>query len=134
MPEGRSSYRTSLGRARGLGSAKHGVGHFIAERVTGIALVPLVIWGIWSAIVVARGGYYGAITWLNSPVNAVLLVLTLAVGFWHMQIGMRVVIEDYIDKPLTKGALLLLNLFLCVLLGALAIFAVLKVAFTTGAA
>ena len=134
MPEGRSSYRTSLGRARGLGSAKHGVGAFIAERVTGIALVPLVIWGIWSAIVVARGGYYGAITWLNSPVNAVLLVLTLAVGFWHMQIGMRVVIEDYIDKPLTKGALLLLNLFLCVLLGALAIFAVLKVAFTTGAA
>jgi len=134
MPEGRNSYRTSLGRARGLGSAKHGVGAFIAERVTGIALVPLVIWGIWSAIVVARGGYYGAITWLNSPVNAVLLVLTLAVGFWHMQIGMRVVIEDYIDKPLTKGALLLLNLFLCVLLGALAIFAVLKVAFTTGAA
>ena len=134
MPEGRSSYRTSLGRARGLGSAKHGVGAFIAERVTGIALVPLVVWGIWSAIVVARGGYYGAITWLNSPVNAVLLVLTLAVGFWHMQIGMRVVIEDYIDRPLTKGALLLLNLFLCVLLGALAIFAVLKVAFTTGAA
>ena len=134
MPEGRNSYRTSLGRARGLGSAKHGVGAFIAERVTGIALVPMVIWGIWSAIVVARGGYYGAITWLNSPVNAVLLVLTLAVGFWHMQIGMRVVIEDYIDKPLTKGALLLLNLFLCVLLGALAIFAVLKVAFTTGAA
>ena len=134
MGEGRASYRTALGRARGLGSAKHGVGHFIAERVTAIALVPLSIWGIWSVIVVARGGYEGAIAWLGSPVNAVLLVLTLAVGFWHMHIGLRVVIEDYIEKPLSKGALLLLNLFVCVLFGALAVFAVLKVAFTTGAA
>ena len=126
-------YRTSLGRARGLGSAKHGVAAFVAERVTAIALAPLVIWGIWSAIVVARGGYEGAIAWLGSPVNAVLLVLTLIVGFWHMQIGLRVVIEDYVDKPLAKSVALLLNLFVCVLFGALAIFAVLKVAFTTGA-
>ena len=128
-----AGYRTSLGRARGLGSAKHGVGAFVAERVTAIALVPLVIWGIWSAIVVARGGYEGAIAWLGSPVNAVLLVLTLVVGFWHMHLGLRVVIEDYVDKPLGKSVALLLNLFVCVLFGALAIFAVLKVAFTTGA-
>jgi succinate dehydrogenase / fumarate reductase membrane anchor subunit len=128
-----AGYRTSLGRARGLGSAKHGVGHFIAERVTAIALIPLVVWGIWSAIVVARGGYEGAITWLGSPVNAVLLVLTLLTGFWHMQLGLRVVIEDYVHG-LSKTALLLLNLFVCVLFAALAVFAVLKVAFTTGAA
>ena len=128
-----AGYRTNLGRARGLGSAKHGVGTWIAERVSSIALVPLVIWGIWSALIVARGGYDAAVGWMVSPVNAVLLVLTLAVGFWHMQAGMRVVIEDYIHHTLGKTALLLLNLFACVLFGALAVFSVLKVAFTVGA-
>ena len=126
-------YRTSLGRARGLGSAKAGVGGFITERVTAIALVPLVIWGLWSALTVARGGYSGAIAWITHPLNAVLLALTLVVGFWHMQVGMRVIVEDYIERKTTRSALLLLNLFACVLFGALAVFAVLKTALTTGA-
>ncbi|HEY5410093.1 MAG TPA: succinate dehydrogenase, hydrophobic membrane anchor protein, partial [Caulobacteraceae bacterium] len=110
-----------------------GVGHWIAERVTSAALVPLVIWGIWAVIGVARGGYGAAVALLASPVNAVLVVLTLAIGFWHMHAGMRVVVEDYVHTPLAKTAVLLLNLFACVLLGALAIFSVLKVAFTAGA-
>ena len=129
-----AGFRTPLGRARGLGSAQHGVGQFITERVTAIALVPLVVWGIWSAIVVGRGGYAEAIGWITSPLNPVLLILTLVAGFWHMQVGLRVVIEDYVEKPLGKSVLLLLNLFVCVLFAALSIFAVLKVAFTTGAA
>lgn len=132
MPEGRGSYRTSLGRARGLGAAKHGVGQFITERVTAIALVPLTLWGIWSAITVARGGFDGALAWMVSPVNAVLLALTLVVGFWHMQVGMRVVIEDYIERPITRAALLLLNLFACVVVCAAAVFAVLRVALSAG--
>ncbi len=127
-----AGYRTNLGRARGLGSAKHGVGAWIAERVTSLALVPLVVWGIWSGMVIARGGYDAAVAWMVSPVNAVLLLLTLGVGFWHMCAGMRVVIEDYVHGALGKTALLLLNLFACVLFGALAIFSVLKVAFTVG--
>ena len=126
-------YRTSLGRARGLGAAKHGVAGFITERVTAIALVPLVLWGIWSAITVARGGYGGAIAWITHPLNAVLLAITLVVGFWHMQVGMRVIVEDYVERPVNRSLILLLNLFACVLFGALAVFAVLKVAFTTGA-
>ena len=126
-------YRTSLGRARGLGAAKHGVGHFITERVTAIALVPLSLWGLWSALTVARGGYEGAIGWITHPLNAVLLAITLVVGFWHMQVGMRVIVEDYVERPLNRTLLLLLNLFACVLFGALAVFAVLKVALTTGA-
>ena len=132
MPEGRSSYRTSLGRARGLGAAKHGVGQFITERVTAIALVPLVLWGIWSAIIVARGGYAGAIEWITTPLNAVLLTITLVVGFWHMQVGMRVIIEDYLEKALGRQLALILNLFLCVLACGLGVFSVLKLAFTHG--
>ena len=128
-----AGYRTSLSRARGLGSAKQGSAAWIAERVTALALVPLVLWGAWSAIVLARTGYDGAVSWLTNPVNAVLMALLLAVGFWHMQAGLRVVIEDYIHRAFTKNALLILNLFVCALYGALAIFCVLKVAFTGGA-
>ena len=126
------SYRTSLSRARGLGSAKHGVGHWLSERLTSIALIPLTLWALWSGLVLARAGYVGAVAWLSSPVNAVLLVLLLAVGFLHMHAGLRVVVEDYLHTKFNKGALLLLNLFVCVLGAALAIFSVLKVAFGAG--
>jgi succinate dehydrogenase / fumarate reductase membrane anchor subunit len=129
-----AGYRTSLGRARGLGAAGHGVGHWIGERVTSVALVPLVIWAVWSAVRLAAGDYDTAVAWLGSPVNAVLLALLLLVGFWHMHAGLRVVLEDYVERPLTRSLLLLLNLFVCVLGAALAIFCVAKVAITGGIA
>jgi succinate dehydrogenase / fumarate reductase membrane anchor subunit len=128
-----AGYRTNLARARGLGAAKHGVGLWIAERVSAVALAPLVLWGAWSAIILARTGYDGAVSWLSNPINAVLMSLLLAVGFWHMHAGLRVVIEDYIHRAFSKNALLILNLFVCVLYGALAVFCVLKIAFTGGA-
>jgi succinate dehydrogenase / fumarate reductase membrane anchor subunit len=123
-----ASFRTPLGQARGLGSAKHGASHWVAERVSAIALVPLVIWAVYGVIRLAAGDYGFAVTWIQNPVNAVLVVLTIAISFWHMQAGLRVVVEDYIHKTFTKSALLLLNLFVCGLAGALAIFSILKVA------
>ena len=127
------SYRTSLGRARGLGSAKHGVNHWIAERVSSVALVPLSLWGLFSAITLSRVGFDGASAWLHAPVNAVLAALLTVVSFQHMHAGLRVVVEDYIHKPGSKAAALLLNLFVCVLGAALAVFCILKVALTGGA-
>lgn len=124
-----ASYRTPLSRARGLGAAKHGVGHWIAERVSAAALVPLVIWGVFAALRLAATDYYGAVEWLTSSVvNPVLLVLLVVVSFLHMHAGMRVVIEDYIEKHMSRAGLLLLNLFACGLFGALAVFSILKVA------
>ena len=128
-----ASYRTPLSRARGLGAAKHGVGAWIGERVSALALVPLTLWGVYAALRIAAGGYDFAVAWAHDPVNATLMVLLLAVSFWHMQAGLRVVIEDYIHTTLGKSALLILNLFVCVLAGALSIFSILKVAFTVGA-
>ncbi|HEX5263033.1 MAG TPA: succinate dehydrogenase, hydrophobic membrane anchor protein [Phenylobacterium sp.] len=128
-----ASYRTPLSRARGLGSAKHGAGHWISERVSSIALVPLVLWAVYGVIRLAAGDYGFAVQWVSDPLNAVLIVLTLATAFWHMHSGLRVVVEDYIHKALTKSALLILNLFVCGLFGALAIFSVLKVALSGGA-
>ena len=122
-------YRTPLSRARGLGSAKHGVGHWIGERVTSVLLIPLVLWGVYAALTVARSDYAGAVEWLGKPLNAVLLSVLLAVSFHHMHMGLRVIIEDYIHKPSSKVMLLLLNMAVCGLAGALAVFSVLKVAF-----
>jgi len=128
-----SGYRTPLGRARGLGSAKHGVGHWISERVTAVLLVPLVLWAVYAALTLARTDYDGALEWVRSPLNAVLLTLLTAIAFWHMHAGMRVVVEDYIHKPASKAALLILNVAVCGLAGAVAVFCILKVALGGGA-
>ena len=128
-----TGYRTPLSRARGLGSAKHGVGHWISERVAAIALVPLTLWAVFGVLRLAAGDFDFAVAWIHDPLNAVLMVLTVAISFWHMHAGMRVVIEDYIHVAFSKVGLTLLSLFVCGLSGALAIFSILKVALGGGA-
>jgi succinate dehydrogenase / fumarate reductase, membrane anchor subunit len=121
------SYRTPLSRARGLGAAKHGVGHWLSERVSSLALVPLGAWLVYAALTLAGAGYDGAVAFVRQPLNAVLLALLTAVSFWHMQSGMRAIVEDYIGG-FNRALLLVINLFVSVLVGALAIFCILKVA------
>lgn len=120
--------RTALSRARGLGAAHHGVGHFITERATSVMLVPLCLWAVWAALKIAPGGYDGAVAFLNSPVNAVLAILLVLVSARHTEIGMRVIIEDYIDCTITRISLLLLNTAVAWVPAALAVFAILRVA------
>ena len=124
------SYRTPLARARGLGAAHHGVGHFIGQRGSAVALVFLLLWGVWSALKLAPLGYEGAAGWVRSPAHAALLVLLLAAGFYHVRIGMQVIVEDYVHAPLAKTASLLANTFVCYGAFALASLSVLKVAFS----
>ena len=128
MPE----VRTPLGRARGMGSSKHGVGHFIAQRVTAIALVLLVTWAIAASFQMAHGDFDSAAKWLSSPINAGLACLLALAAFWHMSLGMRTIIEDYIARASTKAVLLVLNVFIAWLGGALTILAILKVMLTAG--
>jgi succinate dehydrogenase / fumarate reductase, membrane anchor subunit len=129
-----SAFRTPLGRARGLGSAKDGVRRFIAERVSSVALVFLVAWGVCSALTLAGAGYDGAVEWIGAPLNAALMVLLAAVGFYHMRLGMAVVIEDYIAKPSSKAILLIANTMVCYGAMALTVICLLKVALTGGRA
>ena len=129
-----TGYRTPLSRARGLGSAKHGVGHWISERVAAIALVPLTLWAVFGVLRLAAGDYDFAVAWISDPLNAVLMVMTIAISFWHMHSGLRVVIEDYIHVAFTKAGLILISLFVCGLSGALAVFSILKVALSGGGA
>jgi succinate dehydrogenase / fumarate reductase, membrane anchor subunit len=120
--------RSPLGRARGMGSSKHGVGHFIAQRVTGVALILLVLWALAACIALASGDYESAAAWLRSPINAGLASLLAFAAFWHMQLGMRTIIEDYLARPATKAVCLILNIFVCWAAGALTILSILKVA------
>jgi succinate dehydrogenase / fumarate reductase membrane anchor subunit len=124
-----ASFRTPLGRALGAGSAKRGVGHFIGQRVSAVALLLLAGWAVWSVLVLARGDYGTAVIWLRSPINAALVALLAIAAFYHMQIGMRVVIEDYFEARGTRAPLLIANLFLCWAGAALTIICLLKVAF-----
>jgi succinate dehydrogenase / fumarate reductase membrane anchor subunit len=126
-----TSYRTPLGRVRGMGAAKHGVGHFIGQRVTAVALAVLVLWAVGSGLRLASPtyDYHTTVEWLRSGPNTVLVVLLLGTGFFHMSLGMRTIVEDYIHKALTKAVLLIANQFVCWIGGVASIIAVLKVAF-----
>jgi succinate dehydrogenase / fumarate reductase membrane anchor subunit len=128
-----AGYRTPLGRVRGLGAAKHGVGHFISQRVTGAALVVLMLWGIGVGLALARADFATATVWLRSPWTAVPAALLIGVAFFHGSIGMRTIIEDYVEAPGYKAALLVLSLFVCWIGGAVGVFSILKVAFSGGA-
>lgn len=122
------SLRTPLGRAKGLGSAKDGVGHWLAERVTSVALLPLVIWFVIGLIANAGADYEAVRAWVAYPVNAVLLILLLGTMFHHAQLGMQVIYEDYIHAEGLKLAAVYATKFAAYLLAAASSFAVLKVA------
>ena len=121
------SLRTPLRQVRGLGSAKEGAGHFIKQRVTAIALIFLVPWFLISVIGATRGGYDTAVVWLAQPLNAILVLLAVGAAFYHMRLGMQVVIEDYIGKHSTKVVLLILNTFVAAALFAASAYSVLRI-------
>jgi succinate dehydrogenase / fumarate reductase membrane anchor subunit len=126
-----TSYRTPRSRAAGLGPAKHGVSVWIAERVTSVALVPLSLWAVFAALTVAPLGYEGAVLWLQGPLNTILAVLFAGLSFYHMGLGMAVVIEDYIHRRATLIILLLLNAFVWFGMATATVVAILKVAVAT---
>lgn len=88
--------RTPLGRARGLGSAKEGVGHHWSVIVTAVGLVPLSLWLVISLIHIAGGDYAAFKSWVSQVCNASLLILTILMIIHHATLGLQVVIEDYV--------------------------------------
>ena len=122
------SLRSPLSRARGLGSAKSGVHHFWVQRLTAIALIPLTLWFVFSVANLAGGDYDSVRWWVSYPAVTVTLVLFIAVSFYHAALGVQVVIEDYVGHEGAKLAMIVLSKFGLAVLGAISIFAVLKVA------
>jgi succinate dehydrogenase / fumarate reductase membrane anchor subunit len=121
--------RTTLGRVRGLGSAKEGVNHWWAQRTTAAALVPLSLWFVTSVIALVGADYTTAVRWFKAPLNATLMVLLIAATFYHGALGLQVVLEDYVHHEGTKIASIMVVKALSALLGALAAIAILKLAF-----
>ena len=120
--------RSPLGRAIGLGSAKEGVDHWWLQRLTAIALVPLTVWFVIAVIGLAGADRPAFIEWIRQPVSAVLMILLLITTFYHSSLGLQVVIEDYVENEATRLTLLIVMKLASIVLAALAIFAVLKLA------
>ncbi len=122
--------RSPLSQARGLGSAKEGVGHWWLQRMTALALVPLTLWFVFSMARYPVGDYVTFLSWIKAPLVAATLVLYLAIGFYHSSLGVRVVVEDYIGNEAMKMTLIVLSNFGHLVLGVGSVFSVLKLAFT----
>jgi succinate dehydrogenase / fumarate reductase membrane anchor subunit len=121
--------RSTLGRVRGWGSAKDGVHHWWAQRMTAVALVPLSIWFVASVIGLAGAEHAAVVAWIGSPINAALMILLILATFHHGQLGLQVVLEDYVHHEGLKVASIAAVKGLAFLLGTAATIAVLKLAF-----
>lgn len=125
-------HRTPTAQVRGLGAARAGTTHYIRQRVSALALIVLVPWFVYTGLVAIKGGYADAVSWLGSPINAVLVVLTLGAAFYHMRLGMQTVIEDYISRTSTRQALLILSTFFSIGLFVATALSVLKIWISAG--
>lgn len=123
------SLRTPIGRVLGLGSAKDGTAHFWAQRISGLALALLGLWFTYSLIVMPGFAHADALAFIGAPLNGVLLTLLVMALAYHSFLGVQVVIEDYIHGHGLKLASLIIARFAHVLLGAAAIYAILKIGF-----
>jgi succinate dehydrogenase / fumarate reductase membrane anchor subunit len=117
-----------LGRARGLGSAKQGVKHWWAQRVSAVALVPLTLWFVYSVVHLTGADQARVHDWLAKPASAILMSLFIVATFYHLALGAQVVIEDYVHREGVKLTTMLLVKGLIVLTAAAALFTVLHVA------
>jgi succinate dehydrogenase / fumarate reductase membrane anchor subunit len=119
--------RTPLAKVRGLGSARHGTHHFWYQRLSAVALVPLTLWATASMLRLTSTDHAAVSAWMSIPFNALLLLLLIAALFYHAQLGVQVVIEDYIDSEWQKLSCIILIKFLALLGGTASALAVLKV-------
>jgi succinate dehydrogenase / fumarate reductase, membrane anchor subunit len=119
-------FRTPLARVRGLGSAKDGFSHWWLQRLTAVALIPLSIWFIYSLLGLAMSSMFSLQIWLSSALNTLLLTAFLAASCWHAKLGIQVIVEDYVHRPIPKYTLLLTNTLGFSLLFLMAVMAVFK--------
>jgi len=126
-PQRSRQLRSKLGHVRGLGSSHEGVHHWWAQRMSAVALLPLSLWFIFSLISLTGTDYHAFQIWLSEFGNSVFMVLFIVAMFHHAQLGLQVVIEDYVHSELWKMGMLLGVKYGSVLFAASGIFAVLKI-------
>lgn len=119
--------RTPLSQARGLGSAKEGASHWWMQRVTAVALVPLTLWFGFSVALLGQVDYETIVEWVSSLWVTVLLILLIVATFYHLKLGIQVILEDYIHTEWLKLSSILLSNFASILLAVIGIVSVLKI-------
>ena len=124
------TYRTPRARVSGLGAAHHGTQHFWLQRVSAVALVLLAILFVIPFAQALGSPYDEVLATYRNPFNAVVAILFLGTAFFHLKLGVQVVIEDYVHSKAWRTGLLLGNAMFCWALGLTGVFAVLKIAFT----
>lgn len=95
---------TSIGRVRGLGSAKSGSHHWLLQRFTAIGNLLTVLWLVASVLLLPDLSYASVTEWIARPVPAVIMALLVVSTFWHARLGMQVMIEDYVHEHANKFA------------------------------
>jgi succinate dehydrogenase / fumarate reductase, membrane anchor subunit len=123
------SFRTPLGKVRGLGSAKEGTEHFWKQRLTAVSNLILVSIVLVLLVKLAGADYLTVKRTLAKPQNAILLLLLVLSGIIHMRLGMQSIIEDYVHSEGRKVLALMLNSFFSLVVGLTCIFAILKLSF-----
>ncbi|MBC8036787.1 MAG: succinate dehydrogenase, hydrophobic membrane anchor protein [Rhizobiales bacterium] len=123
--------RTPLGKVRGLGSAKSGAEHWLLERVVALANLPLNLFLVIFILMHLGAGRADIIESVRNPLIAGLLAMSVIAILWHMKLGMRAIIEDYVHGEATKLTLLVLNSAYTAILGVAAIYAILKMSFAS---
>jgi succinate dehydrogenase membrane anchor subunit len=121
------SLRSPLGKVLGRGSAKEGVHHWWVQRVSSVALIPLTVWMVVSLLALPSFDYATVVAWISHGWTALLLSLFIAVAARHSQLGVQVIIEDYVHGG--KTLLLILSSFAHALVAAASIFATLRITF-----
>ena len=124
-----SELRTSLGQARGLGSLKSGHGHWWWQRISAIALIPLVFWIVWVAASLPSISHGEVLAWLGNPVDALLAILLILVSGLHMFLGLRVIIEDYVSCRWLRISMCIVTLFGTVVMAGGGLLAVVYILF-----
>ncbi len=132
MVKSNNSIQSDLGKAKGLGSAHTGTHHWLMQRVTAVASVPLVFWVVYSIFKLQGADYAAFTTWLASPVNAVLSILFVLNSFYHAMLGNQVIIEDYISCRWFRMTKLIGMKLFFIALGVACIFSILKISFAGG--
>ena len=120
---------TPIGKVRGLGSAHQGGEHWITERVTSVALLLLGVWLVASLLMLPKLDQRTLIEWLHAPSGAIPMALLIIIGFRHALDGVKVSVDDYVHEEGSRFVINLLLLFLAVGGGALALFALARIAF-----
>lgn len=126
-----SNFRTPLSRVKGLGSAKEGTEHFWVQRLTAIALIPLVLWLAFSIAKIPSMDYLAIREWLSQPFNAIVMILFMTAGFYHSRLGLQTVIEDYVSSHGPRTAAIIGVTFIAVAMGITGVFSVLRIAFAS---